>query len=363
MDNQTIELPSLAVRNGINHLFSSYANLSISDAVIVGFQSNVQASMAAAWMLDELEERGNHTQFVRFSYLDEEQIIISKFNQALDDFQRNHNRIVIFVLETEKLSFSSFFKKLNASPKIDVFRMMNTSVHLFEQGFTMSKADLQNINAGLLSRLRQKEITHLQVENINDGQKTDLVVVLNNTKYSWTSVYGESRAGELTILPASEINTYPEDVNGLFIAFGAIHSNVKLNFDTRLLDKPVYLEIEHGVLKNFSCKDMQLKRFLEDVFKEPYLTTVAEFGIGTNIGITQFTANNSHINERFPGVHLGFGKHLQHNKVKYHTPIHIDFISPYGLIKIDDESDVIFLDRLQPVQVRHPDDTHTEDGD
>lgn len=363
MDDQLIELPSLAVRAGINHLFSSYANLSVSDAVVVGFQNNAQTSIAAAWLLSELEERGNTAQFVRFSYLDEESIIINKFNQVLDDFQNKHNRIVIFVLETEKLSFSSFFKRLNASPQIDVLRMMNTSAHLFEQGFTVSKTDLQHINAGLLSRLRQKEIVHLQVENINAGQETDLAVVLNNAKYSWTSVYGESRAGELTILPGSEINTYPEDIHGLFVAFGAIHSNVKLPFDTRLVDKPVYLDIEHGILKKFWCKDTQLKGFLDEVFKEPHLTTVAEFGIGTNRGLTQFTANNSHINERFPGVHLGFGKHLQQNKVEYYTPIHIDFISPYGLIKIDGESDVICLDRLEPVQVQHPDDTTTEDGD
>ncbi|WP_217442155.1 hypothetical protein, partial [Myxococcus sp. CA039A] len=85
---------------------------------------------------------------------------------------------------------------------------------------------------------------------------------------------------------------------------------------------------------------------------------------GTNGGLGEFISMNSHINERHPGVHLGFGQHNQSIHVlDYYSPIHMDLISPGGQVWVDDDQVPLDLLNLKPSQVPHPKLVFNEDID
>jgi len=358
---QEIEIPSDAAMHGIKNLLDDYIGITPNDSIVICFWHECRDIVT--WVLYELEERNQKFKIFPYGHRDE-----SKFsydlNKLIDGIkaQNTNSRIILLICEDEVLSFSSYLKSL--LPKsIVVWRIMNTSAHLFEQAFAYRTKDLKNINAWLLSKLMTSEKQELRIEN-NYG--TSLNVVINNNKFKWISTFGVQKKNEILILPTGEINTFPEYISGTFVAFGAIHANIKLPFDTRLQHNPIQLEFRNGTLHSFTCKNQQLNGFLELIFKEKHLTSIGEFGIGTNIGITKFVENNSHINERFPGVHLGLGMHLQaKSDVRYKTPIHIDFISPYGRIYYNKEHEPIALDQLARVahiETSHPANLSAEDG-
>ena len=354
-----IEMPSQAALSGIKNLFFNYLCLTQQDVLITCFWH--ECRQAAAWILCELQEFGITSLSYSYAHREETRFSTDLTKLVEQARKKTKNRVIILVCEEETLAFSPFLRALNKESKVEVWRMMNTSAHLFEQSFASKREDLRYVNAWLLSSLMHNPHTKLSIRN---KYGTELDVVLNNNKYQWISACGFPKAGELIILPTGEINTFPEKISGVFVAFGAIHANIKLPFDTTLENKRVRLEIDNGVLKHFSCQDKYLSRFLTRVFERSHMTTVGEFGIGTNIGITDFVSNNSHINERFPGVHLGLGMHLQPGDiVKYQTNVHMDFISPHGLIYIDGTEEPIYLDSLKPIKTEHPDNLSSEDGE
>ena len=356
----SIQTPSDAAVCGIRNLLDDYISLNDLDYVLVCFWHECRETVA--WIMHELEERNQCYQIYPYSHRDSQRFS-NDVNQHIEKIKNKNlgnRKIVILVCEEEVLAFSPILRSLNKDPNIFVWRMMNTSPHLFEQAFSIEKEKLKNINAWLLSKLNNKPITKLKITN---KYGTNLDITLNNNKYHWISTYGVAKKNELIILPTGEINTYPESVNGVFLAFGAIHANIPLPFDTRLENKSVKLEIEDSLVKNFECENKYLNYYLSNVFKQSRTTTVGEFGIGTNIGITTFVPGNSHINERFPGVHLGLGMHLQKNNTMYKTAIHMDFISPYGQIGIEGQQEFIYLDQLSPIETLHPDNISAEDGE
>lgn len=358
-----LPIPSVKALQGINNLFDSYASLRDGDIVIVCFWH--EYTLLIAWLLLALEDRRLSYFTLPFASREEHNFQHELFTivQRARVQLKPSNKIVIFVCDEEALSFSSFLREQNRQDDIYVWRMMNTSIHLFEQAFATKVSELKNINGYLLSRLSTGKEKKLRITN---DHGTDLSVTLNNEKYSWISTYGKQKKNELIILPTGEVNTFPEKISGTFTAFGAVHSNIKLPFDARLEKKPITLKIIDGVLESFFCLDQAVTDYLNRLFNEPHMVTVGEFGIGTNIGITDFVPNNSHINERFPGVHLGLGAHFQKEKLGYKTRLHMDFISPYGEIYINDDPNPIQLDQLtkfSELKTLHPDNISAEDGD
>jgi hypothetical protein len=91
------------------------------------------------------------------------------------------------------------------------------------------------------------------------------------------------------------------------------------------------------------------------VFARPGARNVGELGFGTNQGVREYVSMNSHINERSPGVHLGFGQHNQSIYVgNYDCDVHMDMIASDGLIWVDDSPTPINLRELAPSNGVHP---------
>jgi hypothetical protein len=102
--------------------------------------------------------------------------------------------------------------------------------------------------------------------------------------------------------------------------------------------------------------------FLQQCFKTHCAYNVGELGFGTNRMIEIPIALNSHINERKPGIHLGFGQHNQDpGIVTYQCQIHLDLVASGGLMWVDDDSDPIDLLTFRPTLVDHPSKFRDED--
>ena len=64
---------------------------------------------------------------------------------------------------------------------------------------------------------------------------------------------------------------------------------------------------------------------------------------------------NSHINERRPGVHIGFGQHNQDpGVVNYQCDLHLDLIAKGGTIWADENADSLDLEQFTPSANPHP---------
>jgi hypothetical protein len=82
---------------------------------------------------------------------------------------------------------------------------------------------------------------------------------------------------------------------------------------------------------------------------------VGELGFGTNFCVRDPIAMNSHINERRPGVHLGFGQHNQDpGVVGYQCAVHLDLIARGGLVWVDDDKVPLDLENITPSPAVHP---------
>ncbi len=64
---------------------------------------------------------------------------------------------------------------------------------------------------------------------------------------------------------------------------------------------------------------------------------------------------NSHVNERRPGVHFGFGQHNQSiYLVEYPCEIHMDMIAMGAQVWVDDDPVPVDLEKITPSRNAHP---------
>jgi leucyl aminopeptidase (aminopeptidase T) len=191
---------------------------------------------------------------------------------------------------------------------------------------------------------------------------TDLSIGLDSQRHRWISNRGVWRPGSTVILPAGEVATYPASVDGVLVADFAFNVNAMTQRDSRLDRNPIRVWIEDGRAVRFQCEDAGTSSFLEECFSRHYADNVGEIGFGTNHCIESSIELNSHINERRPGVHLGFGQHNQDpDVVQYQCDLHLDLIARGGSISVDGGRTFFDLENIIPSRHEHPTHPRSED--
>lgn len=347
--------PSAKTTRGINRFFDDYVGLCQGDGVIVCVER--ASAHVAAWLASALDTRAQpHRQYVFDKPNDD------AFTEHLDGFfaelrgKHQVRRVVVVVCEANKLSFSGPLCRLVDQHAVVVRRLIGFSPELFEQAFNVTPEELRQINASLLTRLMA-----IDSVRITSAVGTDLEVTFDHSRYKWVSNHGIPGQGELVVLPAGEINTFPAAISGVFVTGGALNFNYRLPFDARLDEYPITFEIDGGEVCHYSCDDSLVEAFLASVFSRPHARKVGELGLGTNIGIDSWVHLNSHINERHAGVHLGFGEHGQPGVVEYEASVHLDAISSGEVLALGDGGPDIQMSELKPEATAHPSGTHCED--
>jgi hypothetical protein len=335
---------------GVNILLDVFAKVRPDDRVVIAYSPDSRES--AAWVVAALRERNIQPRMVGMRPL-RDTGFLDRLNSALPSPEELPGRLLILTFERDTMSHNGSIRAALSrydSKICQVVRAMNAGTELFSLGFRVSPEELSARNAAILERCMSAE--KLRVET---AAGTSLQVQLDNRRFRWISNRGVWRPGKFVILPAGEVATFPAQISGTLIADFAINVNTIMDQDARLDSSPVRVQIEQGRLSDFTCQNANIERFLSKCFSRKNARYVGELGFGTNCGIGVPIALNSHINERRPGVHIGFGQHNQTDTLTgYSCDIHTDLIARGGRVWVDDEDGPIDLEDLAPSSKQHP---------
>ena len=339
------------VWDGIQSLFDDYANINPSDQVVIAYTPDSRE--AAAWVALACEQR----QFTPPSVIPMMPLRDAGFRARLSEvipaLPPDDRRTVLLVFERETMSHNKIIKSVFAKydpEKYQVIRAINSGRNLFVTGLLMKPAELSALNTTLLEKCRQAQSLFITTE-----AGTRLNVELDNQKFQYKSSRGVAVPGKFVVIPAGEVATFPKSISGVLVADFAINVNVFFDKDVRLETHPVTVEIEHGKLVSFDCADDEMRNFLTKCFQRQNAKNVGELGFGTNQAVTEAVFENSHLNERIPGVHLGFGQHNQTDEAAgYFCDIHIDLCAKGGRIWFDEAKQPLDLEQLRPSSQPHP---------
>ncbi|MEV4183268.1 hypothetical protein AB0J28_17750 [Streptosporangium canum] len=343
---------------GVSTLLDSYLRISTGDRLAILYTADCREP--AAWTLVAARERGLDPVALPMRPL-EDAGLSTRLWEALRPALSRPGRVVILTLEKHSMSHFSMLREVQARlgvGRCDVVRIINGSAEFFSHAMNSTPEELSEYNASLYGRFRAADRITIQTP-----AGTSLEVEFDHECYAWTSNRGMLRKGSFLVLPAGELATYPARIKGRLVADAAFNANVYTTLDSRLSRHPVSVEIADGQAVDFSCDDPQISKFIEMCWDIPNARRVGELGFGTNAGISQLVPLNSHINERVPGVHIGFGEHNQPLRVvDYRCDIHLDLIATGGMV-ISGEEDVIDLSRPVRDGTPHPDGVNDEDID
>lgn len=343
---------------GVQRLLNEYANVKSDDRVLVVYADD--SAEQAAWVCTALECQGIVFQRVWMQPFKDE-ALFSRLINALPAPDSFAGRLVVFTLERDTLSNHDVLRKALVpfeTSRCYMFRVINACEALFSTALQIGPDELSARNTALLERALLS--SRLRVESPGG---TRLSITLDNNAYRWVSNRGRARPGGTVVLPAGEVATFPASVDGVLVADFAFNVNTVTDRDARLQAYPVTVEVSEGRAINWSCGSPEVRGFLDNAFSSPCVRNVGELGFGTNIGIRTGLQLNSHINERCPGVHLGFGQHNQDpQRVGYDCPLHLDLIARGGLVWFDQDPNPLDLARLVPSSNPHPTSPRDEDA-
>lgn len=340
--------------SGVQSLLDNYLKVRSDDYVLLLYTSD--ASDAAAWVSAALDLRRILCKRVWMAPLWDKGFP-GRLAPALPDPVELSGRLVVLSLERDTMSHSVPLLEAVAKYKDRrVFRAISVCNDLFSIALHPSPEDLSARNTTILERLMPAKRLRITTES-----GSDLRITLD-PKHRWISNRGMARQRRIAILPAGEVATFPASIDGKLVADFAFNVNAVTRRDARLQDHPVTIWIENGRGVKAECDDPAVSSFIQECFRTHCAHNVGELGFGTNFAVTDAIPLNSHINERRPGVHLGFGDHNQDkNVVSYQCLVHLDLIAKGGRVWVDDDEVPLDLENIAPAAGQHPDTTRDED--
>ncbi|MCA1625609.1 MAG: aminopeptidase [Acidobacteria bacterium] len=361
MNSVAVADPSLGLDEyvwaGIQSLMDDYIEIGPADDVVIAYTPDSRD--AAAWVCLAFQERGFTPALVPMAPL-RDPGFYNRLSAVIPERRDGHGRCVCLLFELHTMSHNKTVKTIFSkycSDQYKVIRAINSGRDLFATGLTIHPDELSALNTAILERCGRSKRLRIETEG-----GTNLEVELDNSKFRWLSNCGVNQPGKFLIIPSGEIATYPAKINGTLVADFAINVNMYYDDDARLKCNPVTIEIEDGVLTKFSCSNPDVSAFLNRCFSRNNAKRVGELGFGTNKAVDVAVPENSHLNERVPGIHIGFGQHNQTVEATgYFCDIHVDLCAKGGLIWFDESIEPIDLSNVAPSQNPHPILVNSED--
>lgn len=342
--------PTQAMHDGVDRLLTEYAELDANDEVVIAYSPDSRDSAAFVGLACEAYD-------VRVGYVPMQPLRDPGFRARLAQVAPKRagttGKCVLLTFEKDTMShhgdIRAHFSERD-SDRYRVIRAINAGVDLFETGLALGPNELSALNATLLERLMAASTLRIRTE-----AGTDLRVSLDNQRFQYISNRGTAQPRQFVIIPAGEVATFPASIDGSLVADFAVNVNTIYDDDVRLDTCPITTRIADGQLVGFDCPNPAMDRFLRRNFDRSNATRVGELGFGTNKAVREAVCENSHLNERVPGTHIGFGQHNQTNaSAGYECDIHIDLCAKGGLIWFDDDPQPLDLEAIAPSPRLHP---------
>lgn len=193
-------------------------------------------------------------------------------------------------------------------------------------------ADFEAIDAlgeKLLQLARSARTIHVTTE-----RGTGVHITLH-PQHRWRNTSGRITPGMWSNLPAGEIFTCPQQLEGVFVVDGSVGDYLCWKYGC-VSDTPLRLEIHNSRLRHAESDNSEL---VEDFWR--YCRTAAnsdrvgEFAIGTNTKVEHCIGNLLQ-DEKMPGAHIAFGNPAaRQTGAGWSCPTHIDVIATGCDIWID----------------------------
>jgi leucyl aminopeptidase (aminopeptidase T) len=346
------------ILQGVNCLIDDYVKIKAEDTVIILYTKDSREP--AAWVGHSLESKNIAVDLIWMKplkdagFLDRLMKVLPREEELSKD-----GKLHIITFEADTLSHTKEIRKALSTydkDKYFITHLMSAYPELFSYALHAKPEQLLARNAAILHRCMQASTLRIKCSN-----GTDLRVGLDSENFRWISNSGVRRKGENLILPAGEVATYPKDIDGTLIADFAFNLNTILDINTCLKANPVKVFIEQGKAVYFECDNSEIHKVVAKCFDTNNGINIGELGFGTNYCVQNATPLNCHINERCPGVHLGFGQHNQGSGNLYECKTHLDLISKGGFIWVDEDLSPLDLDNIVPSLIPHPLNYQSED--
>lgn len=335
-----------AIWEGVQSLLDNYAKVQEDDYVVVLYTSD--SSESAAWASAALELRGIAARRVWMAPLHDDGFS-ERLASALPTAADLKGHLVVLGFERYTMSHARALEvALAPYQKSQVLRAISACPSLFSTALRILPEELSARNTALLERL----MTARRLRIVTKGG-TDLSVTLEPGRL-WSSSCGMSRTGSVVILPAGEVATLPASIAGVFVADFAFNVNAITSRDSRLHDRAVTVWVEDARAVKYECADPAVSRFLQECFHTHCAYNVSELGFGTNSAVTDGIAMSSHINERRPGVHLGFGNKQDPGGVGSQQTLHLALIAKGAKVWVNDDMVPLDLEDIAPSSLVHP---------
>jgi leucyl aminopeptidase (aminopeptidase T) len=167
-------------------------------------------------------------------------------------------------------------------------------------GFSVDPKRVLDATRAVRSRLRLESVLTLK-----SPAGSDLEVRIAGW-CRWQERVGIVRSGRWENLPSGELFTCPAEVNGVFVADGAMGGQIGQTAGV-LTRTPVRFEVRSSVCRGVTCPDRVLARNVEAGLRaEPNGDRVGMVMLGTNVGILRPTGEIL-CDQNLPGLHIGFG--------------------------------------------------------
>ncbi|MFJ3714310.1 hypothetical protein [Streptomyces sp. NPDC090057] len=342
---------------GVQRLIDDYAHIQRDDDVVIVYSPD--AREPAAWVYVALEQRGLTPAIINMVPL-RDPGFYERLSNVVPTERKTAGKCVCMIFELHTMSHNKTIKTVFGGygpDQLTVIRAINSGPDLFTTGLAVHPEKLSALNTAILEMCRPAQ--HLRVET---PAGTDLRIELDNSRFRWISNRGINQPGKFLIIPPGEVATYPARIDGTLVADFAINVNTYYTDDVRLDRHPVTVRIADGRMADMSCRDPRITAFLEKSFQRTNAERVGELGLGTNTAVRVAVPENSHLNERVPGVHIGFGDHNQNAAdTGYDCTIHIDLCAKGGRLWFDDATEPLDLEHVVPSTSPHPRLVNSED--
>jgi len=190
----------------------------------------------------------------------------------------------------------------------------------FDEIFAVSPERIYDLNQKLIHSGTQSKTLHL-----TSKLGTELSVDLTSASH-WTSYDGRSLG-----FPPGEVAFYPRVMEGEVQFTGALLCGIPIGLKHGLIRDPISMTIRDARLQRIACSNVALEKDLNLFFGlNEGNKQIIEVGLGTNEGISRLYGRSATFEERFCGMHFGFGGEVPGS-------MHCDFIFDQCTIHFDEK--------------------------
>ena len=219
----------------------------------------------------------------------------------VESLRRAQASVYIAGIETAEQNFRRELVEIVQRHKLRHGHMLGVTRRAMLAGFMVDPVRILDATRSIRMRLRPDSRA-----SVRSRAGTDLTIAFA-ARYRWIEQTGTIRPGRWENLPAGELATVPERVDGVFVADAALAcARVLTNVPLQLT--PVRFTIENSLVTSVACADNQLRSEVENALRDDrHGNRVGTAIFGTNVGISEPTGELV-CDQSMPGLHLGFGK-------------------------------------------------------